>query len=421
MKRSLVVWIVHLGEELPGVDGDVKEYRCQMLGRTLARRGHTVVRIAPRFNHYTKRQRTGPSTLELEPNLLVRLLDARGYSKHVGPRRMLLHWQCARGILDLAAEEGPPDVIVCGMPTPGVCAAGARLAKLYKTRLIVDIRDLWPDIFLDSVPAIVKPVATMIGRYVRWINRRSFARASALVGISKSYASWGIEVAGAHFSGQSLVIPMGCEELASQLRELPPTVLSRWRRKLQLSGDEIVVVFLGTIGRQFDLKTVVDAAKILSNSDRVRVKFVIAGDGDGLRGVRKLSEGVSTIECVGWLRGQDRLALLRLADIGLAPYSAGSKMSLPNKPFEYMAAGLPVLSSLPGELAAIIEVSRCGGSYAASDPQSLVDAVLRLIRNGGELEASSRRSTELYVERYHPSSIYGRFAELIEDVGALSQ
>lgn len=420
MKRSLVVWIVHLGEELPGVDGVVKEYRCQMLGRALARRGHVVMRLAPRFNHYTKHQRTGPSEIELEPNLFVRLLDARGYSNHVGARRMLFHWQCARGILRLAAEEGPPDVIVCGMPTPGICAAGARLAKLYNTRLIVDIRDLWPDIFLESVPPITRPLASMIGKYVRSVNRRSFARASALVGISSSYASWGVEVAGPKFSGVSLVIPMGCEELASKLRGLSPRVLSRWRRELELSGEEIVAVFMGTIGRQFDLKTVVDAAKILTSYGQARVKFVIAGDGDGLVGVRKLSEGVSTVQCVGWVRGEDRLALLRLADIGLAPYAAGSKMSLPNKPFEYMAVGLPVLSSLPGELADIIEAGRCGANYAASDPRSLVDAVLRLVRNEGELETCSCRSAELYVERYHPSSLYGRFAALIENIGTPS-
>lgn len=356
----------------------------------------------------------GPREVEVEPGFKIRLLEGGTYVRHVGLRRALFHWRCAREVERLADRIGPPEAIVVAMPTPGLCAAGARMRRRHGSRLIIDIRDLWPDVYQESVPAILSPVVAPLVRYVRGKNSRAFREANALIGVAPSYTRWAVDVAGPRFSGLSETVPLGCEELVAKMANVPPSCIAEWRAKLGLEDDCLVVLFMGTIGRQFDLEVVVEAARLLGERGLGRVVFVIAGAGDGLKRVAGLARLVPSVRCVGWVRGMDRLALLQLADVGLAPYSAGSKMSLPNKPFEYMAARLPVLHSLPGELRDIVGEAGCGSYYVANCPQSLVVAFEGLISK--DLNGCSENAHQAYRESYRPDVVYARFARLVEDV-----
>jgi glycosyltransferase involved in cell wall biosynthesis len=50
----------------------------------------------------------------------------------------------------------------------------------------------------------------------------------------------------------------------------------------------------------------------------------------------------------------------------------------PNKLFDYLAAGLPVVCNVPGEVAGLLRDSGAGEQAADSSPRSLADAILRL-------------------------------------------
>jgi glycosyltransferase involved in cell wall biosynthesis len=102
----------------------------------------------------------------------------------------------------------------------------------------------------------------------------------------------------------------------------------------------------------------------------------------------------------------------------LAPYQDDSVISLPNKPFEYMAAGLPLLSSLPGELEQLITEHQIGLHYRAGDVQSLVEKIIWFTEHPEERMAMGRRARRLFEERFRADVIYPKLVTHLEQVVA---
>jgi glycosyltransferase involved in cell wall biosynthesis len=94
------------------------------------------------------------------------------------------------------------------------------------------------------------------------------------------------------------------------------------------------------------------------------------------------------------------------ADIGLAPYVAASIVALPTKLFDYLAAGLPVITSLD------IDLFGAGTRYASGNAASLRDAIARVAANRETMSEAANKASEQFDARV----LYERFADAIEAV-----
>lgn len=89
---------------------------------------------------------------------------------------------------------------------------------------------------------------------------------------------------------------------------------------------------------------------------------------------------------------------------------------MPNKPFEYMASGLPVLSSCLGEMEELLSRTRAGLHYQPGDLGSLVSAVTRLHQEPEWRQELASRALTLYEENYEASRVYSDFSTHLEEV-----
>src|SRR4029079_10719922 len=105
------------------------------------------------------------------------------------------------------------------------------------------------------------------------------------------------------------------------------------------------------------------------------------------RRFQKKAAGSRSLLFPGWVSAPQIAALMRVSSAGLAPYAAGARMTMPNKPFEYLAGSLPVISSLSGELAGQLEERECGFTY---HPDSVIE-LSRIIRQLAERPDQARR------------------------------
>jgi len=151
---------------------------------------------------------------------------------------------------------------------------------------------------------------------------------------------------------------------------------------------------------------VVEAARQLPD-----VQFVLCGDGPGLRAVRRMAMGMQNVILPGWTEAPVTGTLMDWADVGLAPYASKATMSLPNKPFEYFCAGIPVVSSLTGELAELLQTHRCGVSVPPGDSAALARAIRALKENPGVREEMGCRAQRLFEAEFHTDRIYPRFVD----------
>lgn len=409
------IWLVTVGEPLPLPGEEARLWRCGLLARTLVSRGHQVTWWTSTFDHINKQYFNGARPGE-EADVLggvcLRWLHGIRYRRNLSIGRLVNHAQLAVHFARLARKQPRPQVIVVSLPTIELGFVAARLARRWQIPLIVDVRDLWPDIFLDPVPRLLRgPAAVVLAPYFL-MTRSLMRRAASVVAVSQRYLDWGLRVAARSVRPGDAVFPLGYEP--SEADEQDHQVVARL---LQLRDDQLVVVFAGSFGRTYDLATVIEAARILHASGCTRLHFVLCGTGERQGELLQLAGSLPNVVFTGLLSARKLAAVLGRAAIGLAAYAVDAPQGIPNKIVEYSCAGLAIVSSLSGEAQALIAGSACGLSYVAGDPDGLASHLRDLTSDAVGLERMRSNALGLYRSRFCATDVYEAMANHVESVG----
>jgi glycosyltransferase involved in cell wall biosynthesis len=184
------------------------------------------------------------------------------------------------------------------------------------------------------------------------------------------------------------------------------------RELAALAPHTPVVLYQGGLLRGRGLTEVVRSAAYYPSG----VALVLLGYGtlrDELEALAR-AEGLSDrVRFVDAVPPDDLLSFTASATVGVVPYqpvSLNNRLALPNKIFEYLAVGLPVVVSDIPELRAIVAASGCGELYDSFDPASLGAAVRRL------LEPERRSAAGQAARAYGQANTWRRERSILEDV-----
>lgn len=406
------VWLLHIGEDLP-VDGEVRKYRYGYLADALVARGHSVVRWAPTFRHTTKTHRFKTDCrIEINPRYHIEFLHTNGYRRNVGFSRLWMNRALGMRLRAKMAGEAPPDIIVAAIPSLEWADAATAYGRSRGIPVVVDVRDVWPDVFYNALPRATRPAGRLLFAPYRRLARRACRGATAITGVSQEYVDWALRLAGRRAAASDLVMPLGFDPPATSSSRIAQHV--NQLRDRGIDPQRPSCFFAGLFERSYDLETVVRAARVLDGSGQREIQFLLCGDGAKLPVIRRLAEGLDNVHLLGWVAPAMLQAAASIASIGLCAYAVDATQSLPNKPFEYMAGELAVVSSLQGELATILERQACGLTYQAGNSQSLSDALQHLLQHRTRLRAMQVRARATWAENYRSSEIYQRFVQVLE-------
>ncbi len=413
------VWLITIGEPLPtdGNGGD-RLLRAGTLAMMLAKGGHEVVWWSSTFDHVRKQQRFATdTTLHLESGVLLKLLHGCGYTHNKSLLRMIDHTILARKFSCQAEEMHCPHVILCSLPPLELPIAVTSYGKLHGVPVILDVRDLWPDIFLEVVPRWLRPLMKL-GLTPIWRQARTACQnAFAITGNSPGFVEWGLRRAQRsatdldHYFPFGYAIPM----LTDGERE---STNYFWSKYALHEGDaEFTVCFFGTFSNQFDLEAVIDSA-IMLQAEGAGVRFVLCGAGERLKALKTRARGCNSVIFPGWVGRAEIWTLMALSDVGIAPYRnhAGFVDNLPNKPIEYMAGGLPVVSGLHGYLEEFLDHNQCGVNYTLGDARSLRDVIVCLKENRAQVRMMSKKACQVFSEKFDAEKVYGKMMVYLRDV-----
>jgi glycosyltransferase involved in cell wall biosynthesis len=413
----MLVWIIQDGEPLPGIDSGTRDWRCGILAKALVAKEHEVLWWASTFDHTAKRHRFSESrTVEIMPRLVIRPLHGPGYQENRSAKRFLHNRALARSFAGEAAEAERPDVILASLPTPELAEQAVKYGQRTGTPVLVDVRDLWPDHYLTLAP---KPLRGLLRlglanefRRTRWLLKH----ATGITSISKTFLDWALRLAGTRQRESDGVFLMSYP--APSLPEAEIAVRKQaLAAKYGLTEDSLTITFVGSVNSIFDFQTVIDAARVFEPAEK-KVRFVFVGNGTNYAPVRAQAHGLKNVVFTGQLDQLSVAAMLGLASVGLAPYAEGQSISgsLPNKAFEYMSVGLPLLSSHQGDLAKLISDAELGLQYQFRNPESLTQQIQWLIDHPAKRIAMGQRSRKLFEERFSPHIVYSRFVAHLEQV-----
>ena len=406
------IWITEIAEPLPMTPGR-RLMRAGLAAEALTAAGHEVTWWTSTFDHVAKAHRLrSDDTYVLASNYQIEFLHARGYSTNHSITRMRHHRQIAAAFARRAPGGPAPDLVYCCIPTLEVTDAALRYARPRNIPVVVDVRDLWPDVFLGTVPGGLRLLArAALHREftrARWI----FRQATAIVAISEKYLEWALRYADRPEGRWDHVFPHGYPTEA-----ITPEEVENARQELLTVGVDpgrIICTFVGTFGHSYDLAPAIETARRLSEAGDQRVMFVFAGDGGRDSEWRALAGGLTNVVFTGWLSASGIQALMRMSSVGLAAYRDDAPQGLPNKIFEFLSAGLPILSSLRGEAEALLEEAGCGLTYSAREPASFAVALERLVADPGARHEMSRRAQAKFEKEFRADYVYPALVRHLE-------
>ena len=404
------IWVVNPFDGLPGES--LRPGRYAFLTKMLAEKGHRVTWWSSNFCHTTKNFRNqGQASLELNHNLRIILLETPRYTKNISLRRIWNHYLYAR---ELEAQSGkigePPDVVLASTPPLQAANTAMILARKYGAKSIIDVQDVWPEAFEVAFPTRLRPVARLFLCPLRRFADRLYDEADGITAVSHSYLHRALS-ASKDEGKPSVALPLGVNlDLYSDYLSKPVDNMPYIKQR----KDEFWVLYAGTIGKMYDIRTLLEAAGRLFRS-YPDMKFVIAGAGPDYANMRNYSQKMNLINVTftGLLSYHQFVHLLNECDVGVNPIVLTSHPCLPNKVFDYLAAGLPIINSVRGELEHLITDERVGLHYDPGDAQSLADAIAHLYDDTQERLAMGQRARKLAQERFDMNKEYPKFEEFI--------
>lgn len=405
------VWLITAFEPIPS--DRVRPMRYMGLADQLIARGYRVTVVTTTFFHHTKAHRfKKDTTYEVVPGYKVVALRSWGYRKNVSVQRFLAHWHLAQRLRQYLPSLPEPDVIMIALPPLSIASTVLEYGAGCHVPVIVDVIDPWPDIFISLAPSVVRPMARVFLWPLYRQARNIMQKASALSAISNTYLQWGAKLANSSNQPKRVFYPAvdisSFDALTSQVK----------LKHASNKSDKIRFVYAGALSRAYDVETIIACARILAAEGFNRAEFLIAGSGPKSQSLHQMAVGLPSVKLLGWLGAEDLARLFAECHVGIACYSRYATQSVTYKLFDYLAAGLPILSSLPGEMSGLIVSEHVGRIYPAENPSALTKIIKELANQPIVISEMSRRARSFAKSAGDSKKVYGQMVEFLSEVVA---
>lgn len=326
-------------------------------------------------------------------------------------KRAMTFLRFAWGSVALAFTESYDVLFATTTPlTAGIPGIFARWLR--RKPFVFEVRDLWPEL-PKAMGVITNPLVLCGMSVLEWLSYRSATRC---IGLSPGIVD-GIAKRGVNRERIALV-PNGCD------LEIFGAEVEAWRPDGISTGD-LMAVFAGTQGTANGLDALLNAAAELKRRGRRDIKLLLIGQGalkPALQ-ARAVAEGLDNVVFHPPVNKARLAGLMAATDVGLqilANVPAFYYGTSPNKFFDYLASGLPVLNNYPGWLAELIEQHGCGFAVPPDDPLAFADSLVAAEADRMALKTMGQRSLALArsdFDRVKLSESFVDWLELAKDDG----
>lgn len=381
------IWIVNPYGTLPSEGW--RDYRSFMLAIALANRGQQVLWWISDFEHRSKKRRPEIAFSDplLPANVKVVPVQSRPYDRNISFGRIAYEKSFGDGFAALAPDQKPPDMVVLADPSLFYSAQVLKFVDRVDCKLVIDILDLWPELFKVALPSWLRGLDKLIFSPLYSRRRRLLERADGVVAVSKDF----LRITNVAPETASCISYLGVD-----LRqfELPET--SEESRSIEkFAQGRLVVIYAGTLGDAYDIGCALKTIEMCEES-RLPVSFVFAGDGPKRGEVESFCrQHPETSLFLGLIPATKLPSIYAQCDIGLCSYARESSVSMPVKVYDYLAAGLYVYSSLETEISDHLRRTRSGEMYRAGSAQSLFALIEKTLSDRVALADGKKRAAML--------------------------
>lgn len=311
----------------------------------------------------------------------------------------------------LAGLRAPScDVVYASSPPLFSGLAGYLLSRIKRAAFVLEVRDLWPQAAVTM--GVLKN--RLLIWLAEWLARFLYRRAERVVAVTRGIRD-AIIAEGIPASKVELITNGVDRDL---FVPAPAQDVSALRDELGWDG-KFVALYVGTLARSDGLETIVNAARHVGPAPDVQ--FVFLGDGEAKPQLTRLAQELR-LSNVTFLDSQPkgRVPLyIQAADLCLLPVRKESfyGMVLPNKLFDYLGAGAPIIASVPpGEIQEVVQASEAGVVVEGGHAEALARTLLDLKERPHRLKTMGEDGRRYVLQHYERRRLADRLVDVLDEV-----
>ena len=384
--------------------GGIRSYE---MARRLVAKGHTVHLLT---SSNETRGQSGWFTRDIE-GIQVHSLPIPYSNRQSNAERIRTFFSFAFGAANRARSLGADVVFATSTPLT-IALPGILASKLKRVPMVFEVRDLWPEAPVAMGALNSAPVIYGAGL----LERLAYRSAAHVVALSPGMKA-GVLKQGVAPENVT-VIPN-----ASDLELFRPGLDGReFREKLGLE-DKMLMLYFGTMGEANGLSFVLDGAAELKRRGRDDIAIVLHGDGRerDLLEARRARDKLDNVSFSSWNLHRDELArLVAAADVCMTIYKNVPVLYTcsPNKMFDSLSAGKPVLTNMPGWLGELIEKNEAGVFVQPDNPGDFADKAEYLAAHPELRKTYGQNARKLAEREFSRDLLAARLEAVLQNVVA---
>ncbi|MEG1989869.1 MAG: glycosyltransferase family 4 protein [Clostridia bacterium] len=400
------IWLIKANEPMTYVDPKNRAFRMGLIAQELDLRGHNITWFASTFDHIKKVELFNKDNIiNVNNRFSVNLIWSPKYKKNISIKRAINHLYLSKKIKSKMKILKKPDVILVSFPIIELAQEAIEYGNKNNIPVIIDIRDLWPDIFDHNLKGILKILAKP---YIYLMNRKTvkiMKEAYAITSISPGMLDWGLKKTERKKTDLDRFFYMGYEQNKNT---------KNIRSNFKIDKSKLNICFFGSITGQLDICKMIDIMnKLKDNKD---IHFIICGDGPKYEELLYKTKDLVNVEIIGWINKNELIYILNNVNIGIAPYknSFDFQMSVSNKFAEYLSKSLPIVMTSEGYMKQLLDDNNCG--FASTNVDEICKYILKIKNNIDMYKIISQNAYKLYEEKFIAEKVYSEFVDYLENI-----
>lgn len=377
-----ILIVTHFASTFSETDNDRFLYLAKLLAKD-----NEVEILTSDFCHEKKSHRN--KTESVWP-FKITFLPEPGYPRNVCLQRFFSHFVWGLEVKKYLNGRKRPDVIYCAIPSLTGPYFAAKYCSKNDVKFIIDVQDLWPEAF--QMVLNVPVVSSLVFLPFRILANGIYGRADEIVAVSKTYVDRATRNNAKYKNAISVF-------LGTDLAIFD--IYSNKKAIIEKDASELWIGYCGTLGSSYDLTNTIKAIALTKRKD---IRFVIMGDGPLMNKFKGDAEQEGVIATfTGRLSYDNMVALLCKCDIAINPIMHGAAQSIINKHADYVASGLPIISTQENEeFKNLIDIYQMGINCGNDNVEEIAKAIVKLADNPGlrrKLGNNARRCAEEKFDR----------------------
>lgn len=307
--------------------------------------------------------------------------------------------------IKVARRQNEIDLVIATSTPLTVGITALYMKWVRKIPYIFEVRDLWPEVPIQ-MGAIKNP---LIVKLTRWFENIIYKNAKHVIALSPGMQDGVVKYIP---KDKTTMIPNMAKKDEFWPRERDTSLVA----KLGLKSETFKIVHFGSLGLANGAESIIESARLLKENDSIEFVFVGGGSTEAKLMQQCATYKLTNVKFLGRFPMKDTSEIVNFCDVSIVSFMDLPILytNSPNKLFDSLSAGKPILVNSAGWTKDMVEENRCGYYVNPKRPEDLIKKVLFLKDNPDEVATMGANARRLAETVYDKSILCRQFVTVVE-------